>query len=121
MRIEERRVVELQDGQVDARCDGHHRCRHLVARRVGLDLNLAGVENHVRIGQDAPAFDHHPGSGYLARRLLGPGLEGIRVAHGRKDLDHRILNGRRPVRVCRPSPGIGRPSVTAKRQTQARP
>ena len=111
MRVEERRIVELQDGQIDAGRDGHDRCRYLVAGRVGLNLHLAGVENHVGIGQDALALDHHAGGGHLARRLLGPGLERIGIAHGREDLDHRILDGRRPAASAARAAARGAPAT----------
>jgi hypothetical protein len=86
------RVIELQNRQVDAGSDRDDGRRHLVAGRIGLDLHLACVQNHVSIGQNALAFDHHAGSRDVGGRLLGPWFEGIGIAHGRKDLDHGILD-----------------------------
>src|ERR1019366_591521 len=65
MGVEKGRIVELQNGQVDAGGDRHHRGGQLVAGRIGLDLHLSRVQNHVGIGQYALAFDHHARSGYL--------------------------------------------------------
>ncbi len=86
--VEKRRVVELQHGQVDAGCYRHHGGRQLVAFRIGLDLYLTGVEHHVSVGEDALALDHDAGGRRFGGRLLGPGLEGIRIAHGGENLHH---------------------------------
>jgi hypothetical protein len=98
MRVEKAGIVELQNREIDARRDGHHGRRQLVAGGVGLHLHLRGVEDHVSVGQYALALDDHAGGAHFRGRLLGPGLERIRIAHGREDLDHGVLDGRRLAR-----------------------
>ena len=44
--------------------------RDLVARLVGLDLDLAGVEHDVRVGQDAFALDDDAGAGHFRGACL---------------------------------------------------
>ena len=103
MRIEERGVVQLQNREVDAGSHRHDRGRHLVAGRARLHLDLAGVQHDVCVGENAVTLDHDAGPGGFGRCLLGPGLEGIGVAHGREDLDHRVLDVRRRGRNVRRS------------------
>ena len=99
MGVEEARIVELQNGEVDAGSDGDHVRRHLVAGGIGLDLHLGRVEHDVRIGQDAPAVDHDAGGGDIGGALLGPRLERVGIAHRGEHLHHRTL--RWPARVRR--------------------
>ena len=88
VRGEEGLVVELDHGQVDAACDGHHRGGNLVAAFLGLHLDLARIAHHVGIGQDAVAFNHHTRAGDFLRRGLAPGAERIGRAQGGENLDH---------------------------------
>jgi hypothetical protein len=45
-------VVQLEKRKIDVGRDGHDRGRNLVARVVGLDLDLAGIVNDVGVGQE---------------------------------------------------------------------
>ena len=64
--VEERLVLELEHGQVDARADRLDLRRQLVARLVALDEELAGVGDHVGVGEDPLALDDDPGAAGLA-------------------------------------------------------
>ena len=91
VRVEEGLVVELEDGEVDAARDGDHGGADLVAVLAGLDLHLAGIAHHVRVGQDALALDDHARAGGFLRRCLGPGLQQVGAPHGGENLHHRAL------------------------------
>ena len=99
--VEEAVVVELEDGEVDARGDGLDGGGEFVAGLVGLDLDLAGVEDDVGVGEDAVAVDDHAAAGVVLGGLLGPGLVRIGVTHGGEHLDHRGLDGGRSGRGVR--------------------
>ena len=92
MLVEERLVVELQDGQVDARPDIFDGGGQPRARLMGLDEDLARVGDDVCVGQDSLALDHHAGPAPLLRDLLGPGLVRVGQAHRREDLDDRVAD-----------------------------
>ena len=89
MRVEERRVVKFEHGQVDAGRDRFDRGGDLVAGLVGLHLHLAGVRDHMGVGQDALALDHDTAARDLLRWLLRPRPAQIGVAHGGENLDDR--------------------------------
>ena len=91
--VEEGFVVELEHGEVDAGRDGLDGGADLVARLVGLHLNLAGVEDDVRVGEDAAARDDRAAAGEILRGLLSPGAVGIGVARGGEDFDDAVLDG----------------------------
>ena len=59
MRVKKLLVIQLEHGQINPRRDGLHRGGDFVAGLVRLDLHLAGVIDHMRVGQNAFAFDHH--------------------------------------------------------------
>ena len=85
--VEKRIVIELEHSQINAGGQRFDVGRELVPGLVGLDLHLAGVENQVGVGEDALALDDHAAAADLRRRLLGPGLVGIRVPDGGEDFD----------------------------------
>jgi hypothetical protein len=92
--FEEGLVFHLEDGQIHVAGQALHPRRHLVARLVRADLNLAREHHDVRVGEDTVARDHHPAPRGLGGRLLGPGFVGVRITHRGEDLDHRILEAR---------------------------
>jgi len=67
----------------------------LSPRAIGLDLHLAGIADHVRIGKDAAAFDDDAGARHLLRSSLAPGFIGVRAAQGGKHLDDGISRRKR--------------------------
>ena len=79
--VEERLVLEPEHGQVDARAHRLDLRRQLVARLVALDEELAGVGDHVGVGQDPLALDDDAGAAGLAGLRLVQGLvkSGIRI------------------------------------------
>ena len=75
--LEERLVVELEDRQVHPGLTAS-----TVAFSFSLDCwlsteELAGVEDHVGVGQDPLAGDDHPRAAGLPRALLGPGADDV--------------------------------------------
>src|SRR5689334_9171034 len=92
MRVKEGFIVELQHSEIDAWRNGLDGRRDFVSRLIGLDLDLAGIENDMRIGKDALAFNDYPGACHFRRGLLGPGLEKVRVANGGKDFHDRVFD-----------------------------
>ncbi len=73
---EEAVVVELEDGEINARCDRLDGGGDLITGTRGLDLHVARVEHGVRIGQDAMPLDDDSRGGDILGRLLGPGPNG---------------------------------------------
>ena len=73
--FEERLVIELEDGQVDARGEGLDGGGDLVARLVPLHLHLAGVGDHVRVGEDALALDDDARAARLDGSILAQGRD----------------------------------------------
>ncbi len=57
VRGEEAVVIEFQYCEIDARCDGFHGGRDLVAGTGALDLHLTGIQYGVRVGQDPMPLD----------------------------------------------------------------
>ncbi len=90
MGFKERLIVELEHRQVDTRGNGHHGGVDFVTGLVGLNLDLAGIGDHVRVGQNAFAFNHHASAGGFGWRLFGPGFVGVWCARGGKYLDHSM-------------------------------
>ena len=107
MRVEERFVIQLEHGQVDARRDRHDLRGNFITRLVGLDLHLAGIKDHVGTGENPFTFDDDAATGCLMRCVLGPGFVQIGVTHGGKHLYDRVRHG---VRVGRDI-GIRRPGA----------
>ena len=93
VRVEEGGVVELEHGEVDAGRDGFDGGADLVARLVGLHLDLARVEHDVRVGEDAVTGDDRAAAGEILRGLFGPGAIGIGITRGGEDFDDAVLDG----------------------------
>ena len=91
---EERLVLKLEHGEVDARGDELDRGGKLVPRLVGLHLHLAGVNRDMRVGEDAVALDDHARAADLIRGLLRPGFEGVWVTHRGENLHDGIFHRR---------------------------
>ena len=88
--------------------------RQLLARLVALDEELAGVGDHVGIGQDPLALDDHAGAAGLAGALLGPGLGQVGEPHRGGDLHDRVADLRlRGVVLDRGRPGRARDAQAA--------
>ena len=94
--VEERLVLELEQGQVDPRADGLDRGDELVAGLLALDEDLARVGGDVGVGEDPLAVDHDARAAGFAGALLGPGTDDVGVTHGRQDLttDSRMIFSR---------------------------
>ncbi len=90
--FEKRFVVELEDREIDALRDRFDGGGKFVAGLVRLHLHLARVEDHVRVGQDAFAFEDDARAGRFARPLFRPGLVRIRKTRGGENLHHRIFH-----------------------------
>jgi len=65
-------VVQLQHREVNARRDKLDLRGQFIPGLVRQNLNLARIGNHVRVGEDAFAFDDHAGAGRFGGRLLRP-------------------------------------------------
>ena len=72
MCVEKCRVVQLEHRKVDSGCNGLDRCRDLVARLIRLNLDTAGVKDHVRVREYTLAFNDHSAAGHCRRRGLFP-------------------------------------------------
>ena len=57
-----------------------------------LRLNIAGIGNNVRVGEDAVGVDQRAGAGSLARIQQPPGDEVVGRRLGRINLDYRIFD-----------------------------
>ncbi len=90
--VEERLVLEPENGQVDSGADRLDLGGQLVARLVAFHEELAGIENDVGVGQDALAVDDDPRAAGFLRAVLGPGMSQVGVAHRRGDLDDRLAD-----------------------------
>ena len=80
--VEERLVLELEHGQVDSRADRLDRGGQLLAGLLALHEELAGVEDHVGVGQDPLAVDDDPGAA---------GLAGLCLVQGRRMSGYRSV------------------------------
>ena len=90
--VEERFVLEPENGQVNTRADRLDLGGKLVARLVAFHEELAGIKNDVGVCQDALAVNDHSGAARFLRAVLGPGLGQVGIAHRRGDLDDRFAN-----------------------------
>src|SRR5271157_3882889 len=90
--VEERLVLELEDCQVHPWAYRFHIGCQLFAGLLAFHAELAGVEDHVSVGENSLAANDDSRSACLARALLGPGMEDVGIAQGRRDLDDRLAD-----------------------------
>src|SRR5450432_838825 len=88
MRIEKRFVVELQHREINSRRNRFDGRGNLVGGLVGLHLHLTGIQNDMRVREDAFTLDHNTAA--------GDGSTSFALSRAAWEAKHALLRRRKP-------------------------